>query len=223
MPHQLDPDLDHDGNKQYNGEPADDLDDIELLAGASGIIGRTESLCRYLKTVPHHNIAAKMGRIIDYMAGEEMDLPNFLYYLSWNLELNTNETKIRYTRTSRMHTNMLASILEKWYQSPRKHGEAIRTKAARTTMEHWADENVCMCMKREMRLLKPLVLSPPEELSEEILHNVKLSRLTADYQKVAPLTWSLLHVASSMPLQLQHNTYKNHALHAVLWTVASRM
>ncbi|KAI0683127.1 hypothetical protein BC835DRAFT_1423644 [Cytidiella melzeri] len=79
------------------------------------------------------------------------------------------------------------------------------------TMERWADENVCMRMNREMRLLKPLVLSPPEELLEESLLNVKLSTLTADYQKVAPLTWSLLHAASSTPLQLQRNTYKSHA------------
>ncbi|KAI0696103.1 hypothetical protein BC835DRAFT_1414500 [Cytidiella melzeri] len=193
MPHQLDPDLDHDDNKQYNGEPTDDLDNIELPA------------------VPHHDIAAKMGRIIDYMAGEEMDLPNFLYYLSWNLQLNTDDAKIRYARTLLMHTDMLASILEKWYWPPRKHGEAIRTKAARMTMERWADENVRMRMNREMRLLKPLVLSPPEELSEESLLNVKLSRLTANYQRVAPLTWSLLHAALSTPLQLQRNTYKNHA------------
>ncbi|KAI0686039.1 hypothetical protein BC835DRAFT_1420686 [Cytidiella melzeri] len=87
---------------------------------------------------------------------------------------------------------MLASILEKWYWPPRKHGEAIRTKAARTTMERWAEENVCMRMNREMRLLKPLVLSPPEELQTK---------------RVASVTWSLLHAASSTPLQLQRNTY----------------
>ncbi|KAI0683151.1 hypothetical protein BC835DRAFT_773655 [Cytidiella melzeri] len=152
-----------------------------------------------------------MGKIIDYMADEGMNLPNFLYYLSWNLDVDADDATIRYARTSLMHTDMLASILEKWYWPPRKHGEAIRTKAARTTMERWAEENVCMRMNREMRLLKPLVLSPPEELSDESLLNIKLNGLTADYQRVASVTWSLLHAASSTPLQLQRNTYKYHA------------
>jgi hypothetical protein len=105
---------------------------------------------------------------------------------------------------------LLAKILERWYWPPRKHEEGIRTRAARETMERWAEQNIKTRMNREMRMLLPLTSSPPEDLSEDSLLSFNLHDASSSFQAAAPLTWRLLRAAASTPLQLARNTHKNH-------------
>lgn len=228
MSQQLDPGLAADDEERYEEEDAlgtDDEDpgevsdwedgDIDILQARSktkGILGRTEAMRHYLASLPHETIAEKMAKVIGYMAGQGLDVTTFLHYMSWNLDLGTSSSsyrKVKYARTALMHSDLLPGILERWYWPPRKHEEGIRTRAARKVMERWAEENVRLRMNREMRLLKPLTLSPPEELSEESLLSLNLQGMAQDFQDTAPVTWGLLRAAACTPAQLQRNTYKD--------------
>jgi hypothetical protein len=210
-----DPELDSEDDERYENEENLDVQDEEFStqSGIRGCRGRTEAMRRSLAATPHSNIMDRMAEVIDFMTSKGLDVPTFLFYMSWNLNVDTSTPaygKIRYARTSLMHSDLLAKILEKWYWPPRKHEEGIRTRAARQTMERWAEQNIKTRMNREMRMLLPLTSSPSEDLSEDSLLSFNLHVASSSFQAAAPLTWGLLHAAASTPLQLARNTYKNH-------------
>jgi hypothetical protein len=217
MQNNRDPELDYDDDERYEEEDSLDVEDFDFDAEPSmrGCRGRTESIRRFLQKISHEEIASRMAEVIDFMAAKGLDVPNFLFYMSWGLDVNTSSStygKIRYARTSLMHSDFLAHILEKWYWPPRKHEECIRTRAARETMEKWAEQNVKTRMNREMRRLLPLTASPSEDVTEKSLLSFNLRDMSLEFQTAAPLTWRLLHAASSTPLQLKRNAYKDHTL-----------
>ncbi|KAI0692053.1 hypothetical protein BC835DRAFT_1416808 [Cytidiella melzeri] len=216
MPRFRDPELDPEDNERYDNEvdPDDQAFDDVLSAGARRCLGRTEALKKHLASLPHALIASRICQSIDAMAAIGLDIATLLYYLSWNLDIDSNSEdagKIRYARTALMHCDLLPGILKKWYRLPRKHEGGIRTRAARMLMERWALDNVKMRMNRKMRLLAPLTLSDTDELTEESFLAIKLDQMASDYQAVAPITWDLLHSGASTPFQLKWNTYKNHS------------
>jgi hypothetical protein len=70
-----------------------------------------------------------MAEIIDFMVAKGLDVPNFLFYMSWSLDMNTSLStygKIQYARTSLMHSNFLAHILEKCYWPPENMKSAFK-------------------------------------------------------------------------------------------------
>jgi hypothetical protein len=92
----------------------------------------------------------------------------------------------------------------------RVHNKGYSTLAARKALDEWSVENVNLLVNREMRELAPLMCAPIKDLTEESLLDLNLQDLSSTVKKKAPTLWNVLHGASSTPVQLMRNTYKDH-------------
>ncbi|THG93439.1 hypothetical protein EW026_g7797 [Hermanssonia centrifuga] len=75
-------------------------------------------------------------------------------------------------------------------------------------MTAWAENIIKRKINKEMRALAPLTRSAPEDLTEEMLLDIKLSDMITRTKAAAPTLWSILQSASYTPLQAKRNTYK---------------
>ncbi len=230
MPNRQNEDLDPDDNEYYSDE-LDSEDEHEELdaprlrtASAQPAARRTIRLRRILQEMPAQEISFRCRQVIEFMNNLELDLPTFLNYVSWGLEETIEDPVIRYARTALMVSDELPHILQKWHQPPRIHDRGIRTQGARTPMTAWAENIIKRKINKEMRALAPLTRSAPEDLTEEMLLDIKLSDMITRTKAAAPTLWSILQSASYTPLQAKRNTYKtpdtvHHLihLHAIIW------
>ncbi|GBE85530.1 hypothetical protein SCP_0800470 [Sparassis crispa] len=99
------------------------------------------------------DIAECVVRVLEFMDSEDINLPLFLWALSWNPaipELISNG-KARYARTSLMVSEELPMILRHWYRPPRTHGTGVRIKAGGAVFQEFALEIVNERVQSDMR------------------------------------------------------------------------
>jgi hypothetical protein len=82
----------------------------------------------------HQNVV----EVLDFMKAQQLNLPVFLWAISWGVSELIADDKARYARTALMMSTLLPQILRNWHKPPHAHSLGIRTEAARVTMDAWA-------------------------------------------------------------------------------------
>jgi len=114
------------------------------------------------------------------MDTQSLNLPLFLWALSWNDDNLIKNSKAHFARTALMVSDELPTILENWHKPPCAHGQGIRTKAAKKAMTDWALGMICEKVDDEMQTIKDLMSLPQEEISEESLLSICWGELISD-------------------------------------------
>jgi hypothetical protein len=146
--------------------------------------------------------------VLDYMESLQVDLAILLWAVSWNIPELVSHPKVRFTRTSLMLSDELPVILAHWHQPPRTHSAGIRTKAACDTMNKWAVCTVSEAIGEEIQSLIPIMCSPQEELSEELLLSIRWGDLISEVKYLAPTLWSIICYTAHTPKQEIRNKNK---------------
>ena len=167
---------------------------------------RTENLRRLHDD---HSLAERVRSVIDFMTSININLPLFLWALSWNLPELVSDPKVTHERTALMLSEELPGILNHWRRPPRKHGSGVRTKGAYDTMNRFALETVTELVNEEMGTLDAIFISPQSELSEESLLSIRWNDLMDSVRREAPTIWELLLSAAYTQKQESRNTTKN--------------
>ncbi|KAI0339474.1 hypothetical protein BDW22DRAFT_1456337 [Trametopsis cervina] len=119
--------------------------------------------------------------------------------------------RLRYARTAFLHCAEFPWMIRKWRNGrDRVQNKGICSQAARKEMDQWCVENVNLLINKEMRNLAPVFLSPIKEVTEETLLAIDLKEISRSCQAKAPTLWTVLHNASTTPLQLKRAKYKDH-------------
>jgi hypothetical protein len=153
------------------------------------------------------DIAPRVLKILNLMEELHVNLPLFLWAISWNVKELVSNSKARFARTALMMSDELPVILSNWHKPPRRHNAGIRTKAAKQAMEHWALETLYQTFDEELSALAPTMELPQEELSEETLLSIRPQEMISEVQTQAPVLWKLISHLVSTPDQAS-NTLK---------------
>ncbi|PCH40525.1 hypothetical protein WOLCODRAFT_56997, partial [Wolfiporia cocos MD-104 SS10] len=144
------------------------------------------------------DMSGRVLRVLECFKDEGLDLPLFLWALSWNPEFPelVSGGKARYARTALTHSIELPEILWRWNRPLRRHCVEVRTRAAHPIFESMASEIVKGTINAEMEKLAPALQSPQEDLSEESLLEFNWNDTASEIRAVAPMTWALLRSAA---------------------------
>jgi hypothetical protein len=153
-------------------------------------------------------LADRVCLVLDYMKSLNLNLPILLWAISWNLPELTSNLNVAAERTALMVSKELPGILAHWRRPPRKHGAGVRTKAAYETMNRFALGAVRELVDNEMGALSGVFSSPPSDLSEETLLDIKWNDMTASVSREAPTIWTLLRHAAYTQKQESRNSLK---------------
>jgi hypothetical protein len=158
----------------------------------------TENLWRLLD---NHSLAKHVRSVIDFMKSIDINLPLFLWALSWNIPELVSDLNVAAKRTALMLSDELPGILAHWHRPPQKHGIGIHTKAAYETMNKFALDTVLELVEEEMGDLDNVLHSPQSDLSEEVQrlkHKNQLTKLSKSLPKaIAPLKYAVHFVNSN--------------------------
>ena len=169
---------------------------------------RTENIRRF-----HDNqsLIDSVCLVIDFMKSVNINLPIFLWAISWNIEELSSDLNVAAERTALMHSDELPGILAHWRRPPRKHSSGVRTKGAYDAINKFALESVLELVESEMgaSALDNILSSPQDELSEESLLSVKWDDVMASVRCEAPTTWAVFRHAAYTQRQEYRNTVKN--------------
>jgi len=165
------------------------------------------------------NLVKSVLSVIHYMRKQHLNLPIFLWAISWNIRELTSHPVVAAERAALMKSKELPEILAHWRRPPRKHNTRIRTKATYETMNKFTLETVHELVDKEMGVLANVMASPPDDLSEESLLGTHWEDLISEVNTHAPTTWSLFHhaVCGSMEAKLKnYKTVCNHHLNSFM-------
>ena len=155
------------------------------------------------------DITERVIKILDLMDDLHVNLPIFLWAISWNVEELISNARVRFARTTLMLSKELPGILTHWHQPPRQHNAGIRTKAAKLAMTNWALETLYQAVDDELSALGPIMQFPQDDLSEEALLGIRLQDMILEVQVSAPILWKLAYHLTCTPAQVQRNKTKN--------------
>jgi hypothetical protein len=156
------------------------------------------------------DLAERVVRILDFMDEVHVNLPIFLWAISWNEEHLVSNARARFARTALMLSDELPIILKNWHQPPRQHNAGVRTKAAKVAMMDWALETLCSSVDDEMSELGPVMQFPQEDLSEEALLDIRIQDMIPEVQISAPILWKLIcHLTCTQKQVLRNKNKKN--------------
>lgn len=167
---------------------------------------RTENIRRFLDD---QSLAERVRSVINFMQSLDINLPIFLWAISWNIPELVSDPIVASERTSLMLSDELPGILAHWCRPPRKHNSGVRTKAAYDTINKFALESVKELVENEMDDLDDIFSSPQSELSEESLLSINWNDLMANVRCKSPTTWSLIRHAAYSQKQESRNTTKD--------------
>jgi hypothetical protein len=167
---------------------------------------RTDNL-RHLHT--DQSLAQSVRTVLDCMKDVNLNLPIFLWAISWNIQELITDLTVTAERTALMLSDELPGILAHWRRPPRKHGQGVRTKGAYDTMNKFALDSVLELIDNEMGDLDDILSSPQVDLSEENLLSIKMKDLMASVCHKAPTTSTLFRHAAYTQKQEARNTFKN--------------
>ncbi|KAJ6598562.1 hypothetical protein B0H10DRAFT_1718929, partial [Mycena sp. CBHHK59/15] len=109
----------------------------------------------------------KVKEVLKCMQYTGLPLPLFLDALSWGDAKCVADWACIYARTALMVSDELPGILERWHKLLRASG--TRPAGGHEPLEQFALKTVCDSIDCGIKLSSPLLLSPPDELSEEQL------------------------------------------------------
>jgi len=170
-------------------------------------VRQTESCRKFLDV--SGDISGRVLEVLTLMDSLHLNLPLFLWAISWNVPELVSNDRVRFARTALMLSDELPGILANWHWPPRSHGQGIRTKAARDAMNNWALETVCEIMDHELDILKPTMLFPQENLSEDALLSISWKEMIPEVKSQALTMWKLFHHALRTPKQRLKNKLTN--------------
>ncbi|KAF7980087.1 hypothetical protein HWV62_39892 [Athelia sp. TMB] len=179
----------------------------KITAGPAISVENTQGLKERLSG----SLVNSMHRVLDALAMEGMNLPLFLDALSWGTPECVRDPRIRYARSSLMHSEELPVILRHWWKPPRTEASnKSRPKGAKLVMESFAAEVARHNLSRELDNIAASFSSPGEEdITEETLTSFSFGRIVAETQLAAPRLWQLLRELAYTPQQQKRNTHKN--------------
>jgi hypothetical protein len=154
------------------------------------------------------DISDRIRSILCFMDSLHVNLPVFLWAISWNIPDLVEDSKIRWARAALMVSDELPGILANWCRPPRTHGQGIRTKAASKSMKDWAVSLIEDTIDEEMSNLGAIMSLPQDKLSEESLLAISWKSMASEVQELAPITWKLLGHAACTTRQ-KRNHLKN--------------
>jgi hypothetical protein len=179
-----------------------------MSQGTSDPHSRHTNNCRkFLET--SGDIAERVVNILKFMEELHVNLPIFLWAISWNVEELVSNPQVRFARTTLMHSEELPGILTHWHRPPRQHNAGVRTRAAKLAMNNWALETVCEAVDDELSALGPTMQLPQDDLSEEALLGIRIQDMIPEVQTIAPILWKLVCHLTCSHTQLRRNKYKN--------------
>ena len=82
------------------------------------------------KTFNNQSLSERVHLVLDFMKSVNINLPIFLWAISWNIPELISDPKVSAERTALMVSNELPGILAHWRHPPRKHNSGIHTRAA---------------------------------------------------------------------------------------------
>jgi hypothetical protein len=96
-----------------------------------------------------------------------LNLPVFLWAISWNVPKLTSNPVVCFARTALIVSDELPGILAHWHRPSCFHGQGICTKAARKALNGWALDVIYGTLDNKLVMLKLIMSLPPGDLSEE--------------------------------------------------------
>ncbi|KAH9953951.1 hypothetical protein BC827DRAFT_1158994 [Russula dissimulans] len=120
-----------------------------------------------------------------------LNLPVFLWAISWNVNELTSDPTVAAERAALMVSKELPGILSHWRRPPQTHNAGIRTQAAYSTMNAFALDTISELVGKEMGALAKVLVSPLDDLSEESLLEIHWKELALEVNSVAPTTWTI--------------------------------
>lgn len=155
------------------------------------------------------DLTARVLTVLDCMDAQNIDLPIFLWALSWNIDGLITDHQARYQRTTLMLSDELPDILSAWETPPRHHGHGVRTKGGREAVRGFALELVSRLVEEEIEEVVSQMRRPPEEMTEDTLLSINWQDVINETRVAAPITWGLLRRAAYTPSQDIRNTVKS--------------
>jgi hypothetical protein len=137
-----------------------------------------------------------------------LNLPVFLWAISWNVDKLTSNSTVAAERAALMVSKELLVILSHWRRPPQAHNAGIRTQAAYNTMNVFALDTVSKLVGKEMGALMKVMVSPSVDLSEESLLGIWWKELALEVNTVTPTTWTLFYRAVSGSTDTQVKNHK---------------
>lgn len=225
-------DSDNDGSDsdddRFPSDVEDELEYYSTRSKAKGPLGRSTKSLNILKNLSHRRLAARMRRVIKFMAKEGFDTGTFAFFLTsgWTTGSKDDEVldpgdkddeythednlrKIKYHRSGFTGCPMMPSILKNLHRPPRKHGRGVRTKAAREVMDTWSIGNVKELIDKDMKSLVKLMACPPSDVTEELLLSIDFEESIVQAQQLAPTLWDILSDAAYTNRQHKRNAKKD--------------
>ena len=155
------------------------------------------------------DISDRVLQVLDLMEILHLNLPLFLWAISWNVPKLTADNRVRFARTALMVSDELPGILAHWHRPPRSHGHGIRTKAAKKALKDWALDAVCETLDDELVMLKPTMSLAQQDMSEEALLAISWKDMILEVKSTAPTLWKLFRYTLYTPRQQQRNQSKD--------------
>jgi hypothetical protein len=138
-----------------------------------------------------------------------LNIPLFLWAISWNVPELTSNHRVRFVRMALMVSDELPGILAHWHKPPRSHGQGIRTKAARKALNGWALDTLCETLDDELSVLKPTMSLSQQDLSEEALLAISWKEMIPEVKSKAPTLSRLFCYTLYTPTQEERNKLKD--------------
>ena len=148
-------------------------------------------------------------QVLDLMDILHLNLPLFLWAISWNVPKLTFNNCVHFARTVLMVSDELPGILAHWHRPPCSHGQGICTKATRKALNDWALETICDTLDEELSILKPTMSLLQQDLSEEVLLSISWKEMIPEVKSKAPTLWKLFCYTLYTPRQEEQDQLKD--------------
>lgn len=131
-----------------DSEPEDPLSSIyEQTPCSDPHIQQTEWCQQFLEATGDISDRALILKLMDKL---HLNLPVFLWAISWNVPELTSNPVVHFSRTVLMVSNKLPGILTHWHGPTRFHSQGIRTQAARKALNGWALDAIYRTLDNEL-------------------------------------------------------------------------
>lgn len=184
--------------------------EVEEGPGPAIQMQRTQDLYEKQKG---QSLAGPIKQVLDAMADVGIDVPMFLGGLCWGDANCISDAKIRYARSSLVHSKELPGILRRLRVPPRAPGSKDkRGKGAKAVIDSFAVECCQERMEEEMERISELMSSPAgEDIKEETLVGTKFEEMIEEMksERGAPNIWAMIRQLAYRPKQEKRNTNKN--------------
>ncbi|KAF8234251.1 hypothetical protein L208DRAFT_1394424, partial [Tricholoma matsutake] len=134
-------------------------------------------------------ISDRVLQVLDLMDTLHLNLPLFLWAISWNVPKLISNNRVRFARTALMVSDELPGILAHCHRPPCSHGQGICTKATRKALNDWALETIY--------------------LSEEVLLSISWKEMIPEVKSKAPTLWKRFRYTLYTPRQEEQNQLKD--------------